>query len=153
MIAESFRIEHPLARGVEAPAESIWTFPEGLIGLPDFRRFALIELEQAPPFRLLASQDDPAFGLVLVDPVILVPDYVLALEEEELAPLQGASAGSLEILVPVVLPGSDEPLSLNLKGPLVLSTANHFGVQRVSRDEAHTIRFTPGAAGSAPCSS
>ena len=64
MSTESIRIEHPLANGAEVNAEEVWSFPTGLIGLPDHRRFVLLPLEGAP-LRLLASLDDPAFGLVL----------------------------------------------------------------------------------------
>ena len=62
MKTETTRIEHPLAAGREVTSAEIWEFPEGLIGLPDYRSFALLELEDAPPFRLLASTDDPTFG-------------------------------------------------------------------------------------------
>jgi len=148
------RIDHPLAAGTEIRAEDVWTFPQGLIGLPDYHRFARIALENAPPFELLAATDDPAFGLVLVDPVILVPDYELALEAEELAPLGAAEPAALEVRVPVVLPAADAPLSLNLKGPLIFAPDSRSAVQVVSRDERHAIRFEPdGASRATSCSS
>jgi flagellar assembly factor FliW len=78
-----------------------------------------------------------------VDPTTLVPDYQLSLEGADLAALGAPSDEPLEVVVPVVLPRGDERLSLNLKGPLVLAPRLRRGVQVVSRDDRHPIRFDP----------
>jgi flagellar assembly factor FliW len=142
----TIRIEHPLANGEVVEADELWDFPEGLIGLPDYRRFALLPLRGAEPFRLLCSADDASFGLVLVDPCAFVPGYRLALTPGDLTPLADENPDHLEILVPVVLPSDDTALTLNLKGPIVLSLRRRTGVQRVSPDESHPIRYDPRAA-------
>ena len=149
------RIEHPLAVGLEVPAEDLWSFPEGLIGLPDFQRFALIDPEGTEPFRVLCSADDPEFGLVVVEPKFFVPDYVVALTPEDLGPLSGVSPDSIDVLVPVVLPHGDRPFSLNLKGPILLAPGLRRGIQRVSGDDSHGVRFAPDVADSSAgsCSS
>jgi flagellar assembly factor FliW len=155
MKTQTIRIEHPLARGTEVTERDLWDFPEGLIGLPDHRRFAVLPLPAAPPFRLLVSPDDPSFALVVVDPSALVPDYELTLASRELTPLVERDPSRLEILVPVVLPRDAAPLTLNLKGPIVLSGEERRGIQRVSPDERHVVRYVPdlGKAGAASCSS
>ena len=94
-------------------------------------------------FLLLASVEDPSFGLVLVDPCVFVPDYLLTLSPEDLAPLPADDPDRLEVLVPVVLPTEESALSLNLRGPLVFASADHRGVQRVSPDESHAVRHSP----------
>ena len=154
METKTIRLEHPLAQGAEVAEKETWTFPAGLIGLPAYRAFALLTLEAAPPFRLLASLDDPTFGLVLVDPGALVPEYELALEEADLAALDIPATEKLEVLVPVVLPRGNVPLSLNLKGPLVFAAGVWRGGQVVSRNENHSVRFEPDLGGrGAECSS
>jgi flagellar assembly factor FliW len=151
----TLRVEHPLAAGAEVTEESVWDFPEGLIGLPEHRRFALLDLPQAPPFRLLASLDEPGFGLVVVEPTELVPSYVLAIEARQLSPLVERDPDRLTVVVPVVLPGAGTQLSLNLKGPILLSPAERRGVQRVSPDDSHAVRHVleVGGAGASACSS
>jgi flagellar assembly factor FliW len=155
MNTHTIRIEHPLARGTEATERDLWEFPEGLIGLPGHRRFALVPIPEAPPFRLLASLDDVSFGLVVVEPGSLVPGYRLELGARELSPLVERDLDRLLVLVPVVLPGESTPLCLNLRGPLVLSRSERRGIQRVSPDEGHALRWTPGTrgAGASACSS
>ncbi len=155
MSTQTIRIEHPLAKGAELTEQDVWEFPEGLIGVAEHRRFALVPLPGAEPFRLLASLEDPGFGVVVVEPQRLVPDYALALAPEDLAPLAERDPARLEVLVPVVLPTARTPLALNLKGPLVLSPAERRGIQRVSADDAHPVRWVAerAGAGDGRCSS
>jgi hypothetical protein len=57
------------------------------------------------------------------------------------------------IRVPVVLPDGERPLSLNLKGPIVLAPRRRAGIQRISADESHALRFVPADTGTPSCSS
>jgi flagellar assembly factor FliW len=154
-MAETIELHHPLAEGRTVASGDLWTFPEGLIGVPDLRRFALLELEDAGPFELLCSAEGSGFGLVLVDPAVLVPDYTLELTPQDLHPFSRTDPEALEIRVAVRLPGGDLPLSLNLKGPLVLSPRERLGIQRISADESHDVRFVPSlqGTGTGSCSS
>ena len=151
----TYSIQHPLAEGVTVSEKDLWSFPEGLIGFPDLRRFALVALEQAPPFRLLASLDEPAFGLVVVDPRAIVPDSELAFSEEDLAPLEAAGPEELEVAVSVVLPTESSPFAVNLRAPIVMSGPRRRGVQRASPNEAHALPYTPESTGTgaSTCSS
>ena len=151
----TIRIDHPLAQGACVDRGELWSFPEGLIGLPDFKSFALLPLKDADPFRILCAADDPSVGIVVVDPAVLVPDYTLALSAADLGPLPSSGPDELEILVPVVLPSGQSPLSLNLKGPILFSRTTRIGIQRISTDESHSVRFVPQAfgTGTPSCSS
>ena len=155
MSTQTIRIEHPLARGAEVTPADTWEFPEGLIGLPKYRRFALVPIPGCAPFRLLASLDHPAFGLVVVAPGAFAPDYEVAFDARDLSPLGERDPDHVEVLVPVVLPGDTVPLALNLKGPLLLSATTRRGIQRVSANDDHPVRWVPdtAAAGGAGCSS
>jgi flagellar assembly factor FliW len=143
MSETTIELTHPLAGNARVEASDLRIFEEGLIGFPELKRFALLELPGSEPFQLLCSADDASFALVVVDPCALVPDYVLELTPEDLAPLQTTDPEGVQIVVPVVLPGEGRGLSLNLKGPILLAGAR--GVQRVSVNEQHSIRYLPGS--------
>ncbi len=156
------RVQHPLAQGAEVRETELWEFADGMIGLSDLRRFALVPIEGAEPFRLLASVETPGFGVVVTKPALFVPGYRLELAEEDVAPLGLTDPEEAEILVTVQLPRADEALRLNLRGPILLCPRTRRGVQRISRDETHgtcvldpSVAATPGtpAMPSAPCSS
>ncbi|MEZ5065262.1 MAG: flagellar assembly protein FliW [bacterium] len=146
-------IQHPLAAGRPVREDEVWEFPEGLIGFPALKRFARVELDEAPPFQLLASLDEPAFALVIVSPWIQVPDYELVLADDALAPLGNPSVKDVEVAVSVVLPGPETPYSLNLRAPFLFSAGRRLGLQRASTDDRHSDRFRPEASGASSCSS
>jgi flagellar assembly factor FliW len=136
-------------------ATACWTFPEGLIGLPHLTRFALVPIPDAGAFHLLCSLEDPAFGVVVVDPCTLVPDYVLTLAPGDLGPLGTADPDEVAVWAPVVLPREGQPLALNLRGPILLAAGGRRGIQRVSPDESHPVRYEVSQLPSSaePCSS
>ncbi|NNE44952.1 MAG: flagellar assembly protein FliW [Gemmatimonadetes bacterium] len=154
MTQETVIPKHPLAAGRSVPVGELWQFPEGLIGV-GLSRAALLPIADAAPFELLCDADGSDFGLIVVDPQALVADYVLALTPEELAPLGAVEPDALQIRVPVVLPGESSALTLNLKGPVLLAPQTRTGVQRVSLDEGHSLRYAPDltGTGTSSCSS
>jgi flagellar assembly factor FliW len=152
MSTETFHAQHPLVGKRTVRADELWTFPQGLIGLPQLRRFARIPLEGAAPFELLCGLDQPNFGVVLVDPHVILEDYDLALDAADLEPITVRDPAQLEIRVSVVLPADDSPFSVNLKGPILLSPTERIGIQRISPSEDHPIRLVL-SRGAAPCSS
>jgi flagellar assembly factor FliW len=145
MTTETIRLTHPLASPREIPASELWSFPEGLIGFPAFTRFAFLRIDGASPFELLCSSEDPSFALVLVDPALLKADYTFSLAAEKLGPITARDPEELEIRVAVVL-GGDGTVTLNLKGPIILSPRERIGIQRISEDDTHEVRFVPQAA-------
>lgn len=149
------RVEHPLARGKVVPDDELWTFPEGVIGLPGMKRFAFFEIPSATPFHLLVSEEAPSFGLVLAEPRLLLPQYDLELPERDVAALSPANAAEITIFCSVVLPEGDEGLRLQLRGPFLLARRLRKGVQRVSGNESHgTVHVSRQALeGSSSCSS
>lgn len=148
------RVQHPLAGGQTVANDDLWEFPEGLLGFPDLRRFALVSILGAEPFRLLASVDRPDFALVVVKPQVFVSQYELELSAAEVAPLALEDPRDAEILATVVLPAKEEPLRLNLRGPIVMNPRTRRGVQRVSAHPAHeTLEISrQDAANATPCS-
>ena len=143
MTPEPIALRHPLAPGVVVEAGELWTFPQGLIGFPALRRFARVPLAGAEPFELLASVEEPSFGIVVVDPHAVIANYDLSLSETSLAPIRTRDPEQLEVRVSVVLPADGTPFSLNLKGPIVLSPQERVGVQCVSTSDDHAVRFLP----------
>jgi flagellar assembly factor FliW len=156
---KTMRVQHPLAEGAEIRESELWDFSDGIIGLSELRRFALVPIRGAEPFRLLASVESPGFGVVVTNPSLFVPDYRLELTHEDVLPLGLADSEEAEILVTVVLPRGNEPMRLNLRGPILLCARTRRGIQRVSRNESHGSRALPERGSStrapspAPCSS
>jgi flagellar assembly factor FliW len=101
----------------------VLSFPEGLIGFRDARRFVLLETGRAAsPFRRLVALDVADLSFVVCDPRPLWPGYESSLPPEDAA---------RDVLVIVTVPGEARELTANLMAPLVVDGASGVGRQLV----------------------
>ncbi|SFG78596.1 flagellar assembly factor FliW [Lachnospiraceae bacterium C7] len=128
---------------VDIADEKIITLETGMIGLPLFKKFALIydeekaaeEGKNATSIMWLQSLDDPETAFPVMVPQTVIPDYNPTVNEEILAPLGELNAENMYILVTVTVPSKIEDLSINLKAPIVINADTHKGVQIIVEDD------------------
>ncbi|HZP41911.1 MAG TPA: flagellar assembly protein FliW [Candidatus Binatia bacterium] len=110
----------------EVPADRLLHFPEGLIGFPHARRFALLDgTRPDAPFRRLLCVDEPELGFVVCDPEALWPGYGSALP-----PYEGGRE-HLAVLALVTIPKNPVEMTANLMAPLVVDCRTRVGRQVV----------------------
>jgi flagellar assembly factor FliW len=109
------------------PADRLLSFPEGLIGFPEARRFALLEPGRpGSPFRCLLCLDDPELGFVVCDPTTLWPGYAA-----DLPPPEAGRVEDLAVLAIVTVPSNAQEMTINLMAPLVIDCGSRTGRQHV----------------------
>src|SRR5947207_134849 len=59
----------------EVPAEQIVCLPHGMIGLPEARRYVILDHRPGSPFKWMLCVDDPELGFAVANPYELVADY------------------------------------------------------------------------------
>ncbi|MGC8529330.1 MAG: carbon storage regulator CsrA [Leptospirillia bacterium] len=115
-------------------------FPDGLPGFPQAHRFLLLETGEAQVFYWLQSLDDPALAFVVMDPALLVPDYMdrLVLPEwdrEFFAPLAATSLTAM-----VIVTFSGETATANLLAPLLVREEERLGRQVILAESEEWLR-------------
>lgn len=103
-------------------AADVITFPEGLIGCPEWCRFLVLEDDEPGPVGILQSLDRPEVALLVVDPEHIWPGY----REHLLLP----TAQPVVVLVTLTRQ-PDGALTANLLGPLVIDPVQGTGRQIV----------------------
>jgi flagellar assembly factor FliW len=117
---------------VAVSEDQIITFPSGLPGFPNFRRYALLPEHLQSPFFGLQSLDNPSLAFVVTDPAALVPDYRPKNGVNDLRELQAASLEDLQILVTLTIPlGRPGETTANLMSPLMINPVQGLGKQVV----------------------
>ena len=124
---------------LEVDGDRIITFPNGLLGFPEHRRFALVQTSSDPVFFWLQSADDPALAFVVCDPLAFVPDYQVPIRRDELEALQLRELTDCQVLVIVNKVGNH--LTANLLGPLVIGAQSLLGKQLVLSDKRYGTRY------------
>jgi flagellar assembly factor FliW len=119
---------------IEVGADTVITFPQGLVGLPQLHRFVLIEGKG--PFQWMQSLDNPDATFVVIDSDEVVSDYEINPSREDIAlVVEGEEPAPLCALLIVTVPReAPERMTANLMAPLIVNTERRLGVQAVLPD-------------------
>lgn len=125
---------------LQASPEHLFTFPAGLTGLPERKRWVLVQAGRAG-FWWLQSLDEAGLAFLLADPFPAFPHYAVELGAGDLAALGAASPADVVALAVVTLPGRPgAPCVANLQGPIVLDLSTRRGRQVVIADSPFGTR-------------
>jgi flagellar assembly factor FliW len=122
--------------------ETVITLPRGLIGFPAARRFVLLGHAPGHPFRWLQSIDDPTLGFVVIDPHLFFPDYDIEISRYESDLLGIRDPEEAMVLTLVTIRSSNQEITTNLLGPLVIGTRSHCGAQLVINGDRYSTRHS-----------
>jgi flagellar assembly factor FliW len=126
-------IESQVLGRVTESTDRLITFPSGLPGFPEVRRFVLLSNHLEPPFYCLHSVDNPSLAFVVTVPTTLVPDYCPKNGgASTLRELQASSPEDLQALVTLTIPpGRPQEMTANLMSPLLINPEQGLGKQVV----------------------
>jgi flagellar assembly factor FliW len=100
-------------------------FAEGLLGLPQMRRAALIPAEGFAPFSWLASLDDDSVRFIVVDPKEVFADY--------------DSGSELSTLAIVKISSDWQKTTVNLRAPIFVDTKTKRGSQVILSESNYKL--------------
>lgn len=140
------KVETYLFGAVEVDPEKVITFPNGLVGFEQSKRFMLVhdEGKAQPSSYTMQSLDDPALALQIVDPASIGFNYELVLSDLETALLQSPTTD--EVTVMQVLFKKEEDgkavITPSLRAPLVINTKARIGLQKVMETVSQNITLS-----------
>lgn len=114
---------------LEVADNHIFTFPEGLLGFEDEKRFIVVAEESIAPFKWLISMDNPNIGFPIVSPWFVKVDFDV---EETI---------NLEEKVPMVVVNTNKETkksTANLKAPIFLCFKDRTGYQKVIENSPYS---------------
>lgn len=126
---------------IEFPEEVIMTFPEGVLGFPNDRRYILLEHDaEGSPFKWLQSLDSPDLAFIIVDPLFITPRYKLEIDVDT-ARLIGTDNQEACAVMSIVNVPHEAPIRMtaNLKAPLVVNVETRAGRQVIMGSNVHGI--------------
>lgn len=117
--------------------EKLITFPEGIVGFPFLKQFALIHDadNEDSPIMWMQSMEEPAFAMPVIEPNFVVDSYNPTVNDEYLAPVGELAPEQIYSLVTLTVPPEIEKMSVNLKAPIVINMANNKAVQIIVEDD------------------
>lgn len=126
---------------LEIREEDIYTFPEGLLGFSHVKKFVVVENPSGGPFLWLQAVEHPAIAFVITNPLLIKPDYTVAVKKEELAVIKLERSEDGEVHVILTVPSDPLKTTANLMGPLVFNVKERLGKQIVLSDVGYTTKY------------
>ena len=119
-------------------ADRILRFPRGLLGFPNYERYALIQAGDDNYFFWLQCVDEPNLAFVVTDPGIFFKSYEVPMKEETQQELELTDPAFAQTFV--ICNKVGEWLTGNLLGPIVVNAANRLAQQVVLTEKKWTTR-------------
>ena len=116
--------------------------PSGLFGFPESKRYTLLDHKKGSPFVWLQSVDNGSLAFVLMDPLLVKPDYEIQISPQDMNELQLADApdGIQTLVIVNIMPGEKVELTANLLGPIVINVKKKLGKQIILSDSPYSLR-------------
>ena len=125
--------------------DKIIRFEHGILGFPNLKDFTLIfniEKGSESSIKWLQSLDEPNFAMPVMDPALVMDDYVPMFDRELLKPLgENLIPENLMMLVTVTVPKEITQTTVNLKAPIIVNVQECKAVQLISDDDAYSIKY------------
>ncbi len=118
--------------------ERVMTFPRGLLGFPEYNRYALIQTGDENYFFWLQCVDEPNLAFVVTDPTIFFKDYDIPLRDETREELQLTDESFAQVFV--ICNKVGDWLTGNLLGPILVNAQNRIASQVVLTEKKWTTR-------------
>jgi flagellar assembly factor FliW len=108
------------------------SFPAGIPGFPDARRFALVWWgDEEGPFSILTCLDQAGLEFLVVPPLAFFPEYAPEIDDDVAERLGIESADDAIVLVIVTVGDEPAAATANLLAPVVINRHSREAVQAV----------------------
>ncbi len=126
---------------IDIDEKKIISFPQGLPGLEQAKRFALIHHEKTFPINWLQAVDDADISLPVVEPFLIMADYEFNISDADTGELAVSKRDDLHIVNVVVIPDKLEDMTVNLAAPILINIRMNLGKQIIFDRKNYQIKY------------
>ena len=128
---------------VEIEDSKIITFPNGIIGFPDLKKFTLMHDEEqgSSSIKWLQSIEEPGFAMPVMDPLVVCPDYSPEIDRSKIEDVGDLNDDDILVLVTVTVPHDLAKMTVNLMGPFVINVKDMKGTQAIVENDNYPVKF------------
>ena len=134
---------------MDVAEEQIMDFPEGLLGFPDEKKFALMEYKPESPFYILQSMADPDLTFLMINPFAFFNDYDFHMDDALMAEIGLTADNPPTVFNIATVRDKIENMTVNLAGPVLVNIRDRKAAQWVIEKTQFPTRYPlfPAAAG------
>ncbi len=126
---------------LDVAEEQIMDFPEGLLGFPDEKRFALMEYKPESPFFILQSMSDPDLTFLMINPFAFFNDYDFHMDDVMMAEIGLSADNPPTVFNIATVKDKLENMTVNLAGPVLVNVRDRKAAQWVIEKTQFPTRY------------
>lgn len=135
-------IERLGVKNVVVDPETLFTFPDGLAGFENCKRFKLFHEEGKPTIFWLQCVDDPDVMFPVVAPEQLDLEYQIELSDEDCSLIELQDGADAAVVVIIYRDAAQEgKIAANTHSPVVLNLKSRKGMQKVLKSIEPALVF------------
>ena len=116
------------------------TFDEGIPGLEEYRRYALLQFEESYPIIWLQSVDEGGICLPVLDTFAVLTGYVFDIDDEDVKILGLNGPEDLHVVSVLVIPDEIQRMTVNLAAPIIINTVTGKAKQLLLSGSDYNVR-------------
>lgn len=125
---------------VQINEDDILTFPEGILGFADLRKFVLLDDPTDDIFVWLQSCENEQIALPLLEPELFTDSYKAHLTKNDLELIHAQDSSKVRRFCIVTIPDDPTQMTANLKAPICINIEKKIARQCVLQDNSLAIR-------------
>lgn len=113
---------------------------KSLPGFDCLKKFALVNLKEYEPFKMLQSLEDKYVGLIVISPFDFFEEYEIDITEKMMKDLEIEDLKDVLILTTVTLNSDPKKVTTNLRAPIIINNSNRLGEQIILDTTKYKIK-------------
>jgi flagellar assembly factor FliW len=126
---------------IETDDSRVILMKSGILGFDRLKRYSVLIQDPKNPLCWLQSLEDGALAFVVVDPIVMKPDYHPVIDKSHRESLEISREEDIALLCIVTIRHEPFGVTMNLRAPLVINMDKRLGSQIVLEDEQYPIRY------------
>jgi flagellar assembly factor FliW len=118
------RIDTVRFGAVDVDEKKLILFENGIPGLEEYRKYALLQFEESYPIIWLQSVDDGAVCLPVLDTFAVLTGYAFDIDDNDVKELGLGGPEELHVVSVLVIPDDIQRMTVNLAAPIIINTAS-----------------------------
>lgn len=116
------------------------SFKKGILGFEGCKSFEVTEVKENPLFKVLKSNEEKDFSLVVISPFEVEKNYEFEISEEIIESLNVSSPSDIIVYSTVTINTDINKTTINLRAPIIVNTKNNLAEQVILKNENYKIK-------------
>jgi flagellar assembly factor FliW len=126
---------------IEIKENQIISFPEGLIGFKEYKRFVMLDIDAGRNIvSWLQCVDEPDLGFLILHAPSVFPEYNPQFSYDDLKMFGSVNTSNMVLLSVLTVPPEPVKMTANLQAPLIVEPKRRLGKQVITTSAEYTTK-------------